>query len=61
LQRFGASSGKLTFLWRTSMTTYLYPAYFHGDEGGRYGIEFPDLPGCFSACEEDAHHSELAE
>jgi predicted RNase H-like HicB family nuclease len=31
------------------MTTYLYPAYFHRDEGGLYGIEFPDLPGCFSA------------
>ncbi|MEI8096461.1 MAG: type II toxin-antitoxin system HicB family antitoxin [Spirochaetales bacterium] len=31
------------------MKTFLYPAYFHRDEAGLYGIEFPDLPGCFSA------------
>ena len=30
------------------MKTYLYPAYFHRGESGSYGIEFPDLPGCFS-------------
>ncbi len=30
------------------MKTYLYPAYFHRAESGSYGIEFPDLPGCFS-------------
>lgn len=29
-----------------------YFAIVHKDEGSAYGIEFPDLPGCFSAADE---------
>lgn len=28
--------------------TFIYPAIFHLEEGA-YWVEFPDLPGCFSA------------
>jgi antitoxin HicB len=31
------------------MSIYVYPAVFHPEEGGEYSVEFPDLPGCFTA------------
>ena len=34
------------------MNTYF--ALVHKDAGSAYGISFPDLPGCFSAADEDA-------
>ena len=35
----------------TNRTTYL--ALVHKDEGSAWGLTFPDLPGCFSAADEE--------
>lgn len=39
----------------------LYPAYVHKDKGSAYGLTFPDFPGCFSAADELADLSRMAQ
>ena len=39
----------------------LYPVYVHKDEGSAYGLTFPDFPGCFSAADELADLSRMAQ
>ena len=34
------------------MKTYL--ALVHKDAGSAYGLTFPDIPGCFAACDDEA-------
>jgi len=39
----------------------VYYALVHKDKGSAYGITFPDLPGCFGACDAHADISEAAQ
>ena len=43
------------------MAKMYYPAVFHvAEDVGGYWVEFPDLPGCFSQGDNDAHALEMA-
>lgn len=40
--------------------TYIYPAIFEKSVQGKYGVSFPDLPGCISIGDNLQHAHEMA-